>query len=153
MSATDQPSTDMHPQRLKHLEMLQQIISRMANNSFLIKGWSLTLISAILTFSTATKDITQGNMYFVLLIALLPALAFWYLDAYFLRQERLFRKLYDHYRTEQITTPSDFSMNTAPVEDNVASLGQVMVSHTLRLFYGTLTIIVLVIIGCAKLLT
>ncbi len=153
MSATDQPSTDMHPQRLKHLEMLQQIISRMANNSFLIKGWSLTLISAILTFSTATKDITQSNMYFVLLIALLPALAFWYLDAYFLRQERLFRKLYDHYRTEQITTPSDFSMNTAPVEDNVASLGQVMVSHTLRLFYGTLTVIVLVIIGCAKLLT
>lgn len=153
MSATDQPSTDMHPQRLKHLEMLQQIISRMANNSFLIKGWSLTLISAILTFSTATKDITQSNMYFVLLIALLPALAFWYLDAYFLRQERLFRKLYDHYRTEQITTPSDFSMNTAPVEANVASLGQVMVSHTLRLFYGTLTIIVLVIIGCAKLLT
>ena len=153
MSATDQPSTDMHPQRLKHLEMLQQIISRMANNSFLIKGWSLTLISAILTFSTATKDITQSNMYFVLLIALLPALAFWYLDAYFLRQERLFRKLYDHYRTEQITTPSDFSMNTAPVEDNVASLGQVMVSHTLRLFYGTLTTIVLVIIGCAKLLT
>lgn len=153
MSATDQPSTDMHPQRLKHLEMLQQIISRMANNSFLIKGWSLTLISAILTFSTATKDITQSNMYFVLLIALLPALAFWYLDAYFLRQERLFRKLYDHYRTEQITTSSDFSMNTAPVEDNVASLGQVMVSHTLRLFYGTLTVIVLVIIGCAKLLT
>lgn len=90
MSATDQPSTDMHPQRLKHLEMLQQIISRMANNSFLIKGWSLTLISAILTFSTATKDITQSNMYFVLLIALLPALAFWYLDAYFLRQERLY---------------------------------------------------------------
>jgi len=33
--------------KLKHLEMLQGVINRMANNSFLLKGWSVVLISAL----------------------------------------------------------------------------------------------------------
>jgi hypothetical protein len=32
--------------KIKHLEMIQAVISRLANNSFLLKGWSITLVSA-----------------------------------------------------------------------------------------------------------
>jgi hypothetical protein len=32
----------------KHLELIQAVISRMAGNSFLLKGWSVTLAAALL---------------------------------------------------------------------------------------------------------
>lgn len=116
METEPTPIIEMNANRLKHLEMLQQVITRMANNSFLIKGWSITLVSALLAF--AAKD----EIHIMAWIALLPCVAFWILDAYFLRQERLFRKLYDHCRLHQPSTPSDFSMNTMPMNDKVASL-------------------------------
>jgi len=32
----------MMENKIKHLEMLQNVIARMASNSFIIKGWSVT---------------------------------------------------------------------------------------------------------------
>ncbi len=74
--------------RIKHLEMIQAVISRMTSNSFFLKGWSVTLVAAIVAL--AAKD---ANQWF-LIVALLPVLAFWSLDAYYLHLERLFRELY-----------------------------------------------------------
>jgi len=85
----------MNDNKLKHLEFVQNVISRMAANSFLLKGWSVTLVAAI--FALATKD---GNPS-LLPVAYLPAFVFWFLDAYFLRQERLYRKLYDEVRSQK----------------------------------------------------
>jgi len=78
--------------RVKHLELIQAVVSRMANNSFLLKGWTVTLAGALLTL--AAKE-TEAKF---ALIALLPALAFWGLDAFYLRHERLFRRLYEFVR-------------------------------------------------------
>ena len=33
--------------KMKHLEMIQGVISRMANNSFMLKGWAVTLVAGI----------------------------------------------------------------------------------------------------------
>ena len=41
--------------KLKHLEMIQAVITRMAKNSFLLKGWSITLTAAIFALGTGTK--------------------------------------------------------------------------------------------------
>lgn len=79
-------------QQVKHLEMIQGVVDRLAGNSFSMKGWSITLVSAL--FALAAKD---SNVRYAAL-ALLPALCFWGLDAYYLRQERLFRRLYDAVR-------------------------------------------------------
>ena len=73
----------------KHLEFIQSIVARMAGNSFLLKGWSVTVTSGL--FALSAKD---NNPVFAF-VALFPSLVFWGLDAYYLRQERLFRKLYD----------------------------------------------------------
>jgi len=70
----------------------------MASNSFLLKGWTVTLAAALV--AVAAKE-TESRF---LLVALLPGLAFWGLDAYYLRQERLFRRLYDDVRA---SSPSD----------------------------------------------
>ena len=40
-----------------HLQMIQTIISRMAGNSFFIKGWSVTLASAIFVLSAAHANV------------------------------------------------------------------------------------------------
>jgi len=115
--------------REKHLELIQGVINRMAGNSFHLKGWSVVLVSAL--FALAGND---KNVYFVYL-AFLPAIAFWVLDGYFLRQERLFRELYNDER--QKTDPkSDFTMDTSPYKENVSSWPATCFSATLLIFHG-----------------
>ena len=75
--------------RIKHLELIQSIITRMNSNSFQIKGWAITIVSALLALY-AGKD---ENTTFIL-VAIAPTLLFWFLDAYYLQQERKFRGLY-----------------------------------------------------------
>lgn len=69
----------------KETEIVQDIISRMANNQFYIKGWSITLIVASL--------LLKGNVYNYL-VAFIPWLIFWVYDSYFLRLEKLYRTHY-----------------------------------------------------------
>jgi len=112
-----------------HLEMIQGVINRLSSNSFLLKGWSVVLVSAL--FALAAEG---SNASFVL-IAYFPAVIFWGLDGYFLHQERLFRALYDHVRIlaeEKI----DFSMNTSLVKESVATWSEVTLSKTLVPFHG-----------------
>ena len=124
--------------KLAHLQMIQAVITRMARNSFLIKGWSVTLVAAL--FALAAADTNESFVY----LAYFPAFMFWALDAYFLRQERLLRKVYDHAR-ELEPGQVDFSMNTQPFEDKVASTWHVGWSPTLRFFHGTIVVTVVVV--------
>ena len=93
--------------KIAHLQMIQSVITRMGSNSFLLKGWSVTLIAALFALAAA-----KTNPLFIYL-AYFPSISFWSLDAYFLRQERLFRKLYEHVK-DLPATEIDFSMDTTP---------------------------------------
>ncbi len=115
--------------KIKHIELIQQVIQRMAGNSFLLKGWSITIAAAL--FALSAKDAQTS----FLLVALLPTLAFWGLDGYFLRQERLFRKLYDKV-TATAPEQIDFSMNTQPFANAVDGWLKTCCSSTLLAFYG-----------------
>ena len=119
--------------KLKHLEMLQSIIQRMATNSFTLKGWNVVLVSAI--FALASSPIKHHLVY----LTYLPAIMFWILDGYFLHQERLFRKLYDYVRNTN-EEAIDFSMDTRPVASQVSSWPCVMFSKTLFLFHGAIVL-------------
>lgn len=112
-----------------HLEMIQAVVNRMSVNSFLLKGWSVVLISAL--FALAAGDSQALFVY----IAYFPAIAFWMLDAYFLRQERLFRKLYDRVR-HFAETDVDFSMDTSVVDGEVAAWSAVVFSRLSYSFTG-----------------
>lgn len=78
--------------KIKHLELIQGVINRMANNSFMLKGWAVTLLAGI--FVLAGKD--TDSLYF--LVAYIPVIVFWLLDSYYLYQERLYRALYEKVR-------------------------------------------------------
>lgn len=92
--------------KLKHLEFIQGIITRMANNSFMLKGWAVTLVAGI--FALSSKDSDQ--LYSI--ISIIPVIAFWGLDSYYLLQERLYRSLYN--KVKDIEENSiDFSLKTS----------------------------------------
>ncbi len=122
--------------KIAHLGFIQAVISRMGGNSFLLKGWSVTLVAAI--FALSAKD---ANHQF-LLLAYFPVIVFWTLDAFFLHQEKLFRKLYECVAKGEISS-NVFTMDTTPVKDYVDSLCSVFFSKTLRLFYGVIVGVVL----------
>jgi hypothetical protein len=99
----------MDPDHVKHLELIQAVIARLAGNSFTLKGWSVTLVSALFALAAKDADPTYAA------VALLPGTVFWGLDAYFLRQERLFRALYDLVREPPATGVPQFAMDTSLV--------------------------------------
>jgi hypothetical protein len=84
------PTLDEH--QIKHLELIQGVIGRLANDSFLMKGWALTVSGAFFGFSVKDLD------WRVALVGLMPLVVFWGLDGYFLSRERMFRALYDAVR-------------------------------------------------------
>lgn len=97
--------------KLKHLELVQGVINRMASNSFMLKGWAVTLVAGI--FALAGKD--TDKLYF--LVSYVPVIVFWGLDAYYLLQERLYRSLYDRVRkTEEENI--DFALKATKKEFN-----------------------------------
>jgi hypothetical protein len=124
----------------RHLEMILRIVDRLSTNSFLLKGWSVVLVSAL--FALAAKDTKLVFVY----LCYFPAFAFWGLDGYFLWQERLYRQLYESVRAKP-EEDIDFSMDTFGVRGQVKSWVETCFSKTLVAFHGTLTAtIVLVMI-------
>lgn len=124
--------------KLKHLEFIQGVVNRLSTNSFLLKGWSVVLVSALFVLSG-----TETNPKFMWL-AFLPVLVFWGLDGYFLWQERLYRRLYDRVR-EQGPDNIDFSMDTRDFLDDVGGWLRAVFSLTLIPFHGVLVAAIIVV--------
>ncbi len=127
--------SDASEDKRKHLELIQGVINRMASNSSSMKGWAITLVAAL--FALSAQDAERRYVY----IALLPAFAFWMLDAYYLQQEKLFRKLYDKVRQEPST---DYSMDTSNLAKD--SLNEVAARPVLSAFYIPLLLAVGVVV-------
>ncbi len=121
--------------KLKHLEFLQNIITRMANNSFLLKGWIVTILGAILSLS---KDDIDSK---IILITSFLIVIFWILDAYFLGQERYFRARYDEVRKKE-PKEIDFGMGLEGKPTSNTHVIPVMFSYTLVIYYISLLVVV-----------
>jgi hypothetical protein len=126
----------------KEVDLVQSIIERMGNNSFFIKGAAITLVAASL--------LLQGGEYHYL-AAFLPWFMFWYLDGYFLRIERLYRKLYEWLIANRLTSEEyllDMSRKNleARFGKKVAPQWKVMFSQTLIIFYGLLLLLIILLL-------
>jgi hypothetical protein len=130
-------------ERIKHLEFIQGIISRLSANSFLIKGWAITVAGAFYAYTASHFNWRVAS------VSLLPTFAFWYLDSYFLRQERLFRCLYNDVRRAEHTT-EPFSMSVTPyVKAN--PIWKAAGSRTLWPLYGLILVVgVVLLVGSLK---
>ena len=126
----------------KEIDLIQGVINRMAHNSFLLKGWTITIIVAVLAL---TKDtlVTNDITYFSLIL-LIPLIVFWYLDAFFLHKERCYIKLYDWVIENRSKTKEfQYNLNYKRFEKDVDSILKIMRSDTLLTFYGITALILL----------
>ncbi|GAA7464196.1 hypothetical protein ID1074_14760 [Helicobacter pylori] len=74
---------------IEELKILQGIINRMTQNSLECKKWTLALVVGVLSL----KIEAISNSYGLCVLGVL-LLCFWFLDAYYLTQERSFREQY-----------------------------------------------------------
>ena len=111
---------------IKHLEMIQSVIERMGQNSFALKGWTMTLIVAICAFSAA------GTERKFALVAIVPIIEFWLLDSFYLQKERKYRELFKRVTAHEATS---FDMNISKVTGEKTSYIKCLFSITEWLFY------------------
>jgi len=126
---------------LEVIGTIQHIINRMATNSFIIKGWTVAVFGIIL--------LLNGTRYQAL-IAVVALLVFWYLDAYFLRQKKTYRALYNEIVENKLNVSDEFfDMRTARNEAGieVPRSSTLMRSKTLLIFYGSLLTLTCAYVG------
>ena len=104
---------------IEEIKIIQDIIKRMADNSFKIKAWAITVVVATLLIKT-----NLNNSY----IALIPLLTFWFLDAYYLQQEKIFREIYkDKVENKSNNEETMFKINTIPYKCKVPFIFTIMI--------------------------
>jgi hypothetical protein len=135
----------------KEIDLIQECIKRMASNSFLLKGWTISLVAVVLALSE--KNVSP---YFLGLAILVPIISFWYLDAFFLYTEKLYRKMYEWVIAERPKSNDEKMYDLNPHRfkdqlkvkdsDRLESEWTVMWSKTLRCFYAIPAVLVVLIL-------
>lgn len=127
--------------KYKHMDYVQSSISRMASNSFYLKGWNVTIIAAIVALSFKESD------WRIYTCALVLNIVFWFLDAYYLKQETLFRKLFEKISKISDDTQVDFTMNTDEFEKDVSAIICNMFANiSITPLYLSITVVLLILI-------
>lgn len=70
----------------QYLQMMQEIITRMANNSANCKTWMVTLVAGLCAIGCSIYELNSW-----IVIAIIPVVVFWYLDTLYLNLERQMR--------------------------------------------------------------
>lgn len=110
----------------------------MASNSFLFKGWSITIIAGITAF--AAKDSNP----LLMIVPIVATLLFWGVDAYYLMLERAFRAIYDNVAMRQ-PTAIDYALKPKKEHIGAGAWLKVLFGRPmLYIFYGTVLIMLAV---------
>lgn len=129
--------TNLH----KEIDLIQNCIDRMAKNSFMLKGWSISLVAAVFALTT-----DRLSPVFLFCSVFIPLCCFWYLDAFFLRTERMYRKMYEYVLRERKSGNMEYQYDLNPhrFKENVENHSCTMLSKTLAVFYGIPVLIVFI---------
>jgi hypothetical protein len=130
--------------RLRHLDIIQATIARLAQHSFTVRGWSATVSAAVFAVLGAS-----GADSATILVALAPIVVFWGLDAYYLRRERLFRHLFAAagrrlHAGAGAPDVSPFDMDVTPYAGRVPGFVRTLVSPTVAAVPAVLAAVVVV---------
>jgi len=131
---------------VKYLELIQKIIERMARNSFQIKTWTATLFAAIIVLTYSIINIL------IFIVLIFTICMFWALDSYYLRQEKIFRELYNakvkEFNENAKSVNQPYSMHVDSYKEDEDSTLRIMFSISEFLYYIAflITIIVFLIV-------
>lgn len=124
----------------KEIDLIQNCISRMEKNSFLLKGWNVSLMVAVLAI--LPKNISSKMIILILSFILI---SFWYLDAFFLKIEKKYRKLYEKVikdrRNGNIDNLYSLDIRNISLDKKEA---YTMKSDTLLCFYGIQMLLIII---------
>lgn len=130
-----------------HIAMLQEIISRMANNSANCKTWVVTIIAAMLVL-IVDKDLGFTNIG----ICYIPVVLFFFLDCYYLGLERAFLKKQNDF-LEKVPS-GDYVDELYLIKDLPKFCGQLgntfkaMLSFSTTPFYGLIAVFIFILSRC-----
>lgn len=126
--------------------MIQATIERMAQNRFVLKNLTVTLMCAI--FVLLSDNILYGEYMPIIFV---PILFFWITDAYYLQQERKYRAHYEAVRANP-EDAVDFDMNPAADTDSNPDLSfeSCFLAKSEVLFYITVAVAMKVIIATVR---
>ena len=133
-------ATQAFEKKMKHLEFVQGVITRMNSNSFSMKGWMIAIVAAFLAVFAGSQKLNELYLF----VAIIPTLLFWILDSYYLLLEKKFRCLFDDVKADIKT---DFDMNANEYD---ICFGEVMFSKTEWPLYFIIIVMLLVcgLLGC-----
>ncbi len=124
----------MDNEKIKYLEFIQNVITRMNSNSFQLKGWLIAIVSALLALYA------NGSNVIYIFIAIIPTIVFWCLDTIYLKQEKQYRALYkDVINNKSVKL---FDMNASIYK---FSFWKVFLSKTIAGLYLSITILLFLI--------
>ncbi len=125
----------MNEDKRLYLQLIQNIIDRMADNSFKVKGWAIGVMLAIFSFAS-----NQGDKRCIL-FTVVPLFVLWFLDTYYLQLERKYRLFYNIKRNlKNDENLYDMNYNNIKIEmeeTNKICFIRCMFSLTEVLFYIT----------------
>lgn len=130
----------------KEIDIIQSCINRMSSNSFMCKGWNLTLITGVVSLP---KDI---NYRWLILIIISINACFWFLDSFFVLQEQRFRDKYKWIITERLKSNAEYLYDLDPNNPNTTyrvkkrKLYNTILSKTIAPMYGGILFLALLFI-------
>jgi hypothetical protein len=128
--------------RLKHLEMIQAAVSRMASQCATLKNYCVTISVALAGFAITLQRPV------VALLTLVPILSFAFLDARYVQLERRFRERFDAVTAEGWDTLPNFNMGKKA--DPVSPYWSVFFSWSVAGFYLPLAVVAIAAVTIAR---
>lgn len=133
-----------HTPNEKHLEFIENTISRLSDKSFQTRAWCVTVVSALFAF-VMSKDRTSDIVTATGILSVLLTCLFCALDTYYLYLERCYRYLYKKVAgiipNEPPEYVQDFSMDIPTSQRGCKAYFNAM--RKTILFYGALIIILI----------
>jgi len=136
----------------KELDLIESIITRMANNSFMLKGWAITLFIGIITL----YNIVSFPKWILSVLLAVVIIGFGYLDAFYLSMERKYTSLYSDVRKKRLSGDYKNLYSLNAEDSNKETVWNVIFNkkygglwkglkrNTIIIFYGSMLIVTLI---------
>ena len=119
----------------QHLSFIQGVITRMNSNSFSMKGWMVAIVSALCAVYAANPNSGASYIYFI--AAIIADILFCLLDAYYLKMEKEYRKLYN----KVLKSPEETDFNMKIGEEQKVCFCEAFKSPSVWILYTVVAIL------------
>lgn len=129
----------------KEIDLIQGCIGRMSKNSFMLKGWALTIFAGVIA---VTKASLLNDLVVLSCCIFVPLCCFWILDAFFLHTEKKYRKMYEWVLKNRKEGNLDFQFDLNPqrFSNDAGCYFRTLFSITLAVFYAIPLLMILIIL-------